>query len=293
MKRIKTIIFLCFAATMAFIAFSGCQRSLVVDFEPLTAPYSDVSLTTETQNSLPLLDRDLPLLTGRTSPSPGTTIPPATGERSDSSTTTEEIILTTKTKPTTTTTTSTTTTTTTTTAKKTTTITTVKKTRTTKKTTTTAKETTTTTETTTNISTTEAPTTSNTTKATEGTNRPDLALEVLRLVNEKRAAAGLNALTMNQSLKSGAELRATEVAIKQSHTRPNGEPYYTAVNPPMWCIELIAWGGYRATPEQVVNGWSNSDRHSKHLTDPYYTEAGVGCYQLNKWPYWCWSMLLR
>jgi hypothetical protein len=80
MKRIKTIIFLCFAATMAFIAFSGCQRSLVVDFEPLTAPYSDVSLTTETQNSLPLLDRDLPLLTGRTSPSPGTTIPPATGE---------------------------------------------------------------------------------------------------------------------------------------------------------------------------------------------------------------------
>jgi hypothetical protein len=110
MKRIKTIIFLCFAATMAFIAFSGCQRSLVVDFEPLTAPYSDVSLTTETQNSLPLLDRDLPLLTGRTSPSPGTTIPPATGERSDSSTTTEEIILTTKTKPTTTTSTNITTT---------------------------------------------------------------------------------------------------------------------------------------------------------------------------------------
>jgi uncharacterized protein YkwD len=127
----------------------------------------------------------------------------------------------------------------------------------------------------------------------EGTNRPDLALEVLRLVNEKRVAAGLNALTMNQSLKGSAELRATEVAIKQSHWRPDGTYFTTAVTIPGFCIELIAWGGTRAMPEQVVNGWANSDRHSKHLTDPYYPEVGVGCYQLDTWPYWCWSMLLR
>ena len=43
---------------------------------------------------------------------------------------------------------------------------------------------------------------------------------------------------------------------KQSHWRPDGTYFTTAVTIPGFCIELIAWGGTRATPEQVVNGWA-------------------------------------
>lgn len=178
--------------------------------------------------------------------------------------------------------------------------TTTKSTTTTKKTTikpTTTKKVTTTTKTTTTPITTPHSTETTTpkpttTKTVNGTNRPDLAIQLLTLANEKRAEKGLHALTLNASLTSSAELRATEVAIKQSHTRPNGTSFRTTITIPYTrSVEIIAWGGNRPSPEAAVTGWYNSPVHKRNLLHQEYTEVGVGCYSLNKWPYWCWVMI--
>ena len=111
------------------------------------------------------------------------------------------------------------------------------------------------------------------------------AAEVLRLVNEKRAAAGLNPLSLNQSLTQSAEVRSTELPIKIGHYRPDGSYYRTAIKIPYRrCSEIIAWG--YTTPERVVNGWYNSSAHRRNMMRDIFTETGVSCYVVNGYHYW-------
>ncbi|MBR2131220.1 MAG: Ig-like domain-containing protein, partial [Oscillospiraceae bacterium] len=113
------------------------------------------------------------------------------------------------------------------------------------------------------------------------------ANEVLRIVNEERAKAGLSALTMNETLLEAAMLRAAECSLSYSHTRPNGDSCFTAVVGMNYTSagENIAVGQRNA--EAVMNSWMNSPGHRSNILDTSYTDIGIGCFYQDNVLYWC------
>ena len=104
--------------------------------------------------------------------------------------------------------------------------------------------------------------------------------EVVRLVNEQRAASGFNALTFNSELSSIARIKSQDMHDNHyfSHTSPvfgstfslldqYGISYKTAG-------ENIAMG--YTTPEAVVTGWMNSPGHRANILNASFTQIGVG-----------------
>lgn len=113
-------------------------------------------------------------------------------------------------------------------------------------------------------------------------------LRVLELVNEERAAAGLNAVTLDTAASQAALVRAKETVTSFSHTRPDGRNFTTAlteqgVNYRM-AGENIAWG--QRSPEQVMEGWMNSSGHRANILNASYTHIGIGYHQENGVNYW-------
>ena len=99
--------------------------------------------------------------------------------------------------------------------------------------------------------------------------------EVQRLVNVERAKQGLRPLVTNDDIENSAMVRAKELVIKYSHTRPDGRRGITALS--HWdncCAENIAQG-YK-TPADVMRGWMSSDGHRGNILHPNFTEIGVG-----------------
>ena len=168
---------------------------------------------------------------------------------------------------------------------------------------TTPKVTTATTTTTTKATTTTTKATTTTTKATTTptaatTTTPtteDLCLQVAAIVNQERAANGVAPLTYDTELAKLAQIRAQELTVSFSHTRPDGT----------MCIELMTQNGisYRAaaeniaygqrTPEQVMNSWMNSEGHRKNILNADLKNIGVGCYEKNGTKYWVQLFVTR
>ena len=104
--------------------------------------------------------------------------------------------------------------------------------------------------------------------------------EVVRLTNEKRAAYGLPALTINWELSRVARYKSQDMHDIGyfSHTSPTyGSPFemmkdfgisYRAAG------ENIARG--QTTPEMLVNAWWNSSGHRQNMLNASYTQIGVG-----------------
>lgn len=115
------------------------------------------------------------------------------------------------------------------------------------------------------------------------------AEQVVKLVNEERAKAGLPALTIDADITAAANVRAQEIKQQFSHTRPNGSSFSTALKEQGVTFrgsgENIAWG--QKTPEQVMNGWMNSDGHRANILNENFKNIGVGYYQdengVNHW----------
>ncbi len=92
-------------------------------------------------------------------------------------------------------------------------------------------------------------------------------LEMLGYINEARREAGLNELVYCSELQSGADIRAKEIAVKYSHTRPNGQSGSTAFD----YSKVNAQGKYIGIGENILsgttsaksafNGWMNSPAH--------------------------------
>lgn len=170
--------------------------------------------------------------------------------------------------------------TTTPTTKKTTTTTTPKKTTTTTKkattTTTTTKKKTTTTTTTKKVTT--------TTKVTSTKDYPydnksyEYMAEVVRLCNIERAESGLSPLTLDPTVTKGAMIRANEIIDYFSHTRPDGNKCFTALEEVgadyMTAGENIACG--YINPQDVVDGWMNSEGHRANILNEKFNKIGIG-----------------
>lgn len=104
--------------------------------------------------------------------------------------------------------------------------------------------------------------------------------QVVDLVNQERAAAGLPALKVNAKLAGVAEKKAEDLRDNNyfAHQSPTyGSPFdmmkqfgisYTSAG------ENIAKG--QKTPADVMNGWMNSEGHRANILNSSYTEIGVG-----------------
>ncbi len=115
------------------------------------------------------------------------------------------------------------------------------------------------------------------------------AEQVVKLVNEERAKAGLPALKLDADITKAANVRAIEIKQKFSHTRPDGSSFSSVLKEQGVSYrgsgENIAWG--QKTPEQVMNGWMNSDGHRANILNKNYKNIGVGYYQdANGVNYW-------
>lgn len=101
---------------------------------------------------------------------------------------------------------------------------------------------------------------------------------VLALVNEARAQEGLAPLTLAKNLTQAAQVRAGELPVLFSHTRPDGRSCFTALAEAGVAYrtagENIA-AGY-ATPEAVVDGWLHSEGHRANILNEDFTQMGVG-----------------
>ena len=105
--------------------------------------------------------------------------------------------------------------------------------------------------------------------------------EVIRLVNVEREKVGLPALYADDGAMSYAQVRAEEITVSYSHTRPNGleKPFdeLGAMN------ENIATGN---TPAAVVQSWMDSPGHRGNILNGDIYAIGVGCYKVGISYYW-------
>lgn len=95
----------------------------------------------------------------------------------------------------------------------------------------------------------------------------EYARQVIDLVNQERAAAGLADLKTDAALCAAAQVRAQEIAQSFSHTRPDGTNGFTVLKERgivyVACGENIAKGSI--TPRRVMEGWMNSAGHRKNI----------------------------
>lgn len=127
--------------------------------------------------------------------------------------------------------------------------------------------------------------------AVDGQENYTEAYEVLRLLNEHRAANGLPALEMDERLLDLAMQRAAEQAVYYDHNRPDGTEWKTVLaaewpelpGGSIWA-ENIAMG-YPAAAN-VMYQWAHSDGHNKNMLLREAKAVGIGCFENNGVKYW-------
>ncbi|QGQ46532.1 CAP domain-containing protein [Metabacillus sediminilitoris] len=106
--------------------------------------------------------------------------------------------------------------------------------------------------------------------------------QVVQLVNQQRAKAGLRPLTHRADVKNVAQKKAEDMINSNyfSHTSPNyGSPFdmlKTFGISYSYAGENIAKG--QKTPQEVMNAWMNSSGHRANILKPEYDVIGVGFY---------------
>lgn len=122
--------------------------------------------------------------------------------------------------------------------------------------------------------------------APAGNYNDSYANQVLSILNDERAKAGLAPLSMNSGAVSAAKTRAAEIVTSFSHTRPDGRKFYTAITSVSYSKagENIAYG--QQDPASVMAAWMASDGHRANILDGGFTQIGIACYYYNSVYYW-------
>ncbi len=101
------------------------------------------------------------------------------------------------------------------------------------------------------------------------------ALRAYNLVNEQRERAGLETLAWDSNLEGTSDVRARELEVSFSHTRPDGSPWYT-VNSDIMGGENLAYG--YTTANEVLEGWMSSPTHRENILYPTFTKISISVY---------------
>ena len=126
------------------------------------------------------------------------------------------------------------------------------------------------------------PTAKPTVQPDQGGVSTSMAREVLDMVNEERTAAGLNALTIDDSLSAAACVRAREIVTSFSHTRPNGSSFSTVTSGAYG--ENIAKGQQSAA--RVMAAWMSSSGHRANILNSRWSTIGICAYESGGVMYW-------
>ena len=117
-------------------------------------------------------------------------------------------------------------------------------------------------------------------------------------INAMRMENGLEPLQTAPRLQKMCQERADELTKSYSHSRANGDAWYTiltdyGIDTNCFAGENIA-AGYD-TPEGVVNGWMNSAGHRKNIlnTNYEYFAVGVSYYEDDpEYYFYYWDLIL-
>lgn len=108
----------------------------------------------------------------------------------------------------------------------------------------------------------------------------DYKAQVVAIMNQERANAGVGGISQNASLDAVAQIRAQEIVQSFSHTRPNGTSCFTVLDEGgiayMTAGENIA-AGY-GDPASVMSGWMNSPGHRANILNGSFGQVGIGYY---------------
>lgn len=109
------------------------------------------------------------------------------------------------------------------------------------------------------------------------------AKKVLALVNEARKKEGLEELQWSNDFAEATKLRAAEISIKFSHTRPDGSAWNT-VHKDIFGENLAK--GY-GSAEAVFKGWMQSPGHRDNILYPKFKTMNVAFIETNGVQ--CWA----
>lgn len=109
-----------------------------------------------------------------------------------------------------------------------------------------------------------------------GIEKQATAYTMLGKVNAARQNASVGALKWDATLENAAVIRAREVAIYFSHTRPTGAAWNTV------CSKLNAenlYVGYKVTASTANGGWMNSTGHRANRLNSAYKSYAAAAFQ--------------
>ena len=111
--------------------------------------------------------------------------------------------------------------------------------------------------------------------------------QILAIVNDERAKAGLGALTMTAELNACAQKRAEELVVHYGHDRPNGTMCFTILAENgisyQWAGENIAAG--QRSPSEVMGSWMHSQGHRANILNADFNHIGIGAVYVNNGGY--------
>ncbi|MBR0090755.1 MAG: hypothetical protein IJP92_03565, partial [Lachnospiraceae bacterium] len=102
--------------------------------------------------------------------------------------------------------------------------------------------------------------------------------EILSLTNAYRRSNGRSSLSDNPGWQEYADIRAREQALDYSHTRPNGEKWYTLL-PNVLRAENLA-ESKTTNPTGIMAAWKNSSGHNANLLNQDFNRLAVGCFHV-------------
>lgn len=117
----------------------------------------------------------------------------------------------------------------------------------------------------------------------------DLYQQMVDAVNIFRTSFGLEPLKLDMTLCDMAEIRAKEISVSFSHTRPDGTSSSTIFNDfniqKGYSGENIAYY-YKKSVIDVMEAWIDSKAHCANMLNVDYDYMGVGLYEDNGYYYW-------
>jgi uncharacterized protein YkwD len=105
------------------------------------------------------------------------------------------------------------------------------------------------------------------------------ALEMLSLINQARAEAGVPAIKLNSLLCEGADIRAEEISVSGS-LRPNGTQASTIFDEVgyRWVGYSLSQATGKESAAEAFEYFYNSPTNYKSLINPNYRHIGIGYY---------------
>ena len=113
-----------------------------------------------------------------------------------------------------------------------------------------------------------------------------MAVDMFNMINVYRAENGLNPLVWSVQMYADAQVRVQESMVSFSHTRPNGEPWWT-VDRQFNYGECLACR--YADNTRALDGWKTSPSHNALLLNKSYPTAAVAL-KFDQYGYLYWAL---